>query len=65
MKDIRVKTPNLPIKHIREEFRLAKEQADPVRMEKMFFALLWQYNRLKKIHAQRIDRIKTKTEVDG
>jgi hypothetical protein len=59
-----IKTPNLPIKHIRAEFKAAKEKLDADRMEKMFFALLWQYNKLKKIHAQRISRIKTdKTEV--
>jgi hypothetical protein len=61
-----IKTPNLPIKHIRAEFKAAKEKGDLKRMEEMFFAFMWQYNKLKKIHAQRISRVEAKiTGVEG
>lgn len=66
MIDLRIKTPHLPIKHIREEFRTAKEKGDLVKMEKMFFALIWQYNRQKKQNVIKIKKIlqARKTEVD-
>jgi hypothetical protein len=59
-----IKTPNLLIKFIRAEFKIAKEKADLVRMEMMFFALIGLYHKMRKHEKNKFKKILAKRQTE-